>query len=334
MAAYRGLKVGIYMNVQQAIDQAHAYTLPGFLSTDSAVTEERKRNEDALATLLKAWKEAPAKQEPCDFSLIMQLADRNRELCDNFGIEKLERVAGGCLARQLSDDDLISAVAKMQKRSVAAVRKTAGPTAANLAIAYAEKPMQGCVCGVDLETTSRFPDRGYIVNLGLAFMDLTSTAQVHDGHSAYFGMPDLYKTKGVPLSNIHHITWDDIAGKEPFRTNTAIQKALLATFTTFPIMAHNAAFEDSWFMLHLPGYAEGRKSGKIIIIDSRDICRRCDPEVRSLPRESRPAALETWARRRKTLVAAESEVHLGLDDVYLMLKTVQAEFNERSMFSA
>ncbi len=41
----------------------------------------------------------------------------------------------------------------------------------------------------------------------------------------------------------------------------------------YPIMAHNAAFEDSWFMLHLPGYAEARRAGKIIVIDSRHICR-------------------------------------------------------------
>ena len=52
-----------------------------------------------------------------------------------------------------------------------------------------------------------------------------------------------------------------------------------------------------------------------------------------LPHEGRPASLESWARRRRTLVAGESEVHLGLDDVELMLRTVQAEFNERNMFA-
>lgn len=47
-------------------------------------------------------------------------------------------------------------------------------------------------------------------------------------------------------------------------------------------MAHNAAFEDSWFMLHIDGYAEARKEGKIVPIDTREICRRLDPEFRSL----------------------------------------------------
>ena len=55
-------------------------------------------------------------------------------------------------------------------------------------------------------------------------------------------------------------------------------------------MAHNAAFEDSWFKIHLDGYAEARRAGKIIVIDSRQICRSLDADVRSLPRESAPAA--------------------------------------------
>lgn len=321
------------MNLQQALDQAQSYTLPGFITTEKAMTEERKRNEDAIATLVSAWKKAPAGQEPFSFTLIRELAERNRQLCDSYGIEKLERVGGLSLARQMSDDDLLIALATMQHRSVAKVQKTAGASLQDLAIAYAEAPMKGMVCGVDIETTSRFPDRGYIINLGLAFMELSAEASVHDGHAAYFGLPEMYREKGVPLTNIHHITWDDLEGKLSFFENTVIQKALLETFCTFPIMAHNAAFEDSWFMLHLTGYAEARKQGKIIVIDSRDICRRCDPEVKTLPRESRPAALESWARRRHTLVAGENEVHLGLDDVDLMLKTVQAEFCERHMFA-
>lgn len=97
-------------------------------------------------------------------------------------------------------------------------------------------------------------------------------------------------------------------------------------------MAHNAAFEDSWFMLHLDGYAEARKAGRIVPIDTRDICRRVDPEYRTLPHESRPAALENWARRRGVLAAGDSERHLGLEDVDLMFKTVQAEFTARNMF--
>ena len=80
-------------------------------------------------------------------------------------------------------------------------------------------------------------------------------------------------------------------------------------------------------------YAEARRAAKIIVIDSRQICRSLDADVRSLPRESAPAALENWARRRGTLAADANEQHLGLDDTDLMLRTVQAEFNLKNLFA-
>ena len=195
----------------------------------------------------------------------------------------------------------------------------------------AEAPFKGAVMGFDIETTDRYPDRGYIINLGLAFMELTPDAIPREGHTAYFGIPELYRDKGVPLSDIHQITWSDLEGKTPFRDDTRVQKALLKAFCKIPYMAHNAAFEDSWLMLHLDGYAEARKAGKVTIIDSRDICRRIDVDGRALPRESFPNTLENWARRRGTLRPDEKERHLGLDDVFLMLRTVQAELVLRNM---
>lgn len=51
------------------------------------------------------------------------------------------------------------------------------------------------------------------------------------------------------------------------------------------------------------------------------------------PRESAPAALENWARRRGTLAPDANEQHLGLDDTDLMLRTVQAEFNLKNLFA-
>ena len=113
-----------------------------------------------------------------------------------------------------------------------------------------------------------------------------------------------------------------------------LHKTLIKLMKKYPFMAHNAAFEDSWFMMHLPGYAELRRAGKILPIDTRQICRSIDEEVRTLPRESAPASLENWARRRGTLAADAAEQHLGLDDTDLMLRTVQAEFNRKSMFKA
>ena len=99
-------------------------------------------------------------------------------------------------------------------------------------------------------------------------------------------------------------------------------------------MAHNAAFEDSWFMLHLEGYAQARKEGKIVPIDTRDICRALDPEVRFLSWEAKPASLEAWAQRRGVLAADEAERHLGLDDTDLMFRTLIAELKERNLLKS
>jgi hypothetical protein len=319
------------MVLAEAIELANAFSLPGFFSDDVTLTEERRRNEEAISLLMAAWFEAPAGQEPFSFDLVRSLADRNRTICDTFGAERLRDANGSNLQRKLPDADLVHAVAKLQRRRDTQVARTAGAGVRDLGVAMADAPFKGAVMGFDIETTDRNPDRGYIINLGLAFMELTPNAVPREGHAAYFGIPEMYREKGVPLSDIHQITWSELDGKTPFREDKKVQKALLKAFCKLPYMAHNAAFEDSWLMLHLDGYAEARKAKKVTIIDSRDICRRIDVDGRSLPRESFPNTLENWARRRGTLRADEKERHLGLDDVFLMLRTVQAELVLRNM---
>ncbi len=320
------------MNLAEALKIAGAISLPGFLSDDAMLEQERLQNEEALSLLVETWRAAPLGQEPFSFDMVLTLADKNRALCDLIGAERLRDASSPLLGRRLSDRDLCRAVAWLQKRPVEDIVRAAGPDVRDLGVVYTEAPVSGTVCGFDIETTSRDPGRGYIVNVGIALMELAPKAKPQSSHEAYFGIPDLYAEKGVPLADIHHISWKDLAGKTPFREDGAIHKALLATFTTVPLVAHNAAFEDAWLTYHLPGYAQARKAGEIILIDSRDICRRLDPDVRSLPRESSPASLENWALRRKTLKPGQVEKHLGLDDVKLMLKTVQAEFKKRKLF--
>ena len=320
------------MELSQAIDLASAFVLPGLVSDEASLQAERMKNEDAIKTLMDAWRSAPAGREPFGFDLVLSLVDRNRDVCDRIGADRLRDTSPSALARKLPDADLVHAVAAMQRRPDSEVAAIAGPGLEDLNIAYVDAPVSGMVMGIDIETTDRDPARGYVVNIGLEFMDLAAKAKPHDAFTGYCGIPPMYAEKGVPLEFIHHITWDDLKDSKPLRANAPMQKALLAAMCAYPFMAHNAAFEDSWFMLNIAGYAEARKAGKICVIDSRDICRRVDPEVRTLPRESRPATLENWARRRGTLAADESEVHLGLDDVELMLRTVQAEFAERNMF--
>ena len=319
------------MDLSQAIEHASALVFPGFLTDDVALAAEREKNEQALALLMDAWRTAEPGREPCSYDLVRSLADRNRDVCDRYGIERLRNVSPTCLARSLSAQDLIHAVAVLQHRSDAEVAALAGPDANDLNIAWVDAPVSGRVVGIDIETTDRDPSRGYVINVGLEFTEIGPDARPHDPFAGYFGLPALYAEKGVPLAEIHKITWSDLEGKTPFREDKKVQEALLATMCAYPYMAHNAAFEDSWFMLHLDGYAEARRAGKIVVIDSRDICRRVDPETKMLPHETRPASLESWARRRGTLQPHESERHLGLDDVELMLNTVQAEFVARNM---
>lgn len=320
------------MNVPQALEHANAFFFPELVygSGFQAMDSERQKNEEAMATLREEF--AKNDNPAFGYDIIRDLADRNRDLCDQMGIERLNNTRDSSLARGMSDDDLCGQVAALQKRKKATVIREVHGDRNNLGVAYVTKPIKGTVLGIDIETTDRYPDRGYIINVGFELMDLTPDAEPYDPEVHFCGIPEMYREKGVPLERIHHITWGDLDGQTPFRENKALQAKILKLMKQYPYMAHNAAFEDSWFTLHLDGYAEARKAGKIVPIDTRDICRQLDPEVKTLPRESSPASLENWARRRGTLQASENEVHQGLDDTNLMLKTVQAEFNARNCF--
>ena len=321
------------MNVSQALEYSMQPFIPMFIYGDyDAMESERRRGEEAMKTLIDEWR---ANDEPgFDFNVILQLADQNRELCDQIGENRLRNLSSPLLARSLSDADTCAGIAKLQGRSASAVARAVRGDRDAYAVEWVRKPIKGKVLGIDIETTGRAPERGYIINVGWELMDLTSDAVPHDPESYYCGLPEMYREAGVPLADIHKITWADVEGKKPFREDAELQKRLLPLRKKRPYVAHNAAFEDSWFMLHLPGYAEARREGKIIVIDSRQICRSIDEEVRTLPRESSPASLENWARRRGTLAADEAERHLGLDDTDLMLRTMQAEFNRKGMFKA
>ena len=322
------------LKVADALEYANSFYFPELIfgSGYEIMESERVKGEDACKTLYTEWH---AQEEPSfSFDLVRELGDRNRALCDAIGEPRLRNLPSSLLARSLSDADLCAGIAALQKRSAQAVMREVRGDRDAYAVAYVRKPIKGRVLGIDIETTGRAPERGYIINVGWELMELTSDAVPEDGESVFCGIPaEPYQTTGVPLADIHHITWADLDGKTPFREDKKLQARLLKLMQRYPIMAHNAAFEDSWFMLHLDGYAEARRTGKIRVIDSRDICRKLDNEVATLPRESSPASLENWARRRGTLASNEAERHLGLDDTDLMLRTVQAEFNRKSMFA-
>ena len=290
------------MNVSQALEYERQPFIPMFIYGDhGAMESERQKGEEALKVLETEY--FTAEGDPSfDFATVRDLADRNRDLCDQIGEARLRNVTPATLSRGLSDADTCAAIGKMQKRTAASVMREIRGDRDALGVAYARKPIQGTVLGIDIETTGRAPERGYIINVGWEIMELTSDAVPHDAEAHYCGLPDIYRGEDVPLSNIHHITWDDIDGKKPFRENKELQKQLLKLMKKYPYMAHNAAFEDSWFKIHLDGYAEARRAGKIIVIDSRQICRSLDADVRS--RRARELGAPPWNPRRRRQRAA------------------------------
>ena len=180
------------MDLSQAIECASALTFPGFLVDDASLAAERTRNEDALVTLMAAWRDAARGKEPCDYGLVRELADRNRDVCDRYGIERLRDVNPTCLSRGLAPAELIHAVAVLQHRSDAQVASLAGPDARDLNVAWVDSPVSGMVVGIDIETTDRDPSRGYIINVGLEFMTIGPKAKPHDSFTGYFGLPQMY----------------------------------------------------------------------------------------------------------------------------------------------
>ena len=320
------------MKLEEAIEHASMMFIPEFLfgMGDSVLMGERANNEEAIKLMVDAYM---ADERPkYGFDLVLDLADRNRGICDEMTPEGARESRSQNLPRNLSDEDTFRAIAKLQHKKVETVAKAAGPNV-DRGVLWAGKAYRGTVLGIDIETTSTSPDRGRIINVGWEIVDLTRGAEPRDAGSAFCGLPDMYAERGVPLSEIHKITWDMIAGEKEFRQNDELQAYLLDLLTTYPFMAHNAAFEDAWFMLNLQGYAEARKAGKIIPIDTREMCRALDPEVRRMSWDQHPATLENWARRRGTLAADADERHLGLEDTDLMLRTVIAELTERELLN-
>lgn len=319
------------MNLGDAISHASTIFFPEFLfgADEEFLLGERSANEEALHLLITEYFANP--NPGFDFDLVIDLADRNRELCDMMGPESVQADRSRNLANHLSDDDILRGVAALQRRSVERVAKEIEGMNATKGVLYGSKPAKGTFVGIDIETTSTSPDRGYIINIGWEIMQLAEDAEPKEAHSVFCGLPEQYAETGVPLSEIHKITWTDLQGKKPFREDTDLQKQLLKALKAHPFLAHNAAFEDSWLMLHLPGYAKARKEGKIIPVDTRDICRALDPDVRFLSWEAKPASLEAWAQRRGILAADEAERHLGLDDTDLMFRTLIAELKLRDL---
>lgn len=298
-------------------------------------------NEAALRTLRANWMREP--DPDYGFGVVMALGDRNRAIYDalvargvpsrampkstgnGWGLDTATTCRGIAALqglRETETEDLLAAAFRLPRghRRDEVFRS-----------AYQASPVAGTVTGVDLETTGANPVRGYIINTGWESMELAPQAEPDGAHTAMSGLPGLYERTGIPFTQVHHITWPDVAGRPAFRHDHELQSKLLGELKRRPFMAHNAVFEDSWLLMNVDGYAEARKAGTILPIDSMTICRLLDPDVRNPKRGTGPYRMENWARRRGVLAPDENERHLGLEDADLMLLTVREELTRAGL---
>ena len=124
------------MNVSQALEHASALFIPEIVYCEGfpAMDSERQKNEEAMAALREEF----AKNDNPSFSydVIRDLADRNRELCDQMGIDRLANTRDHSLARGMSDEDLCAGVAALQKRKATTVIREIRGDRNNLAVSY------------------------------------------------------------------------------------------------------------------------------------------------------------------------------------------------------
>ena len=137
------------MNVSQALEYERQPFIPMFIYGDhGAMESERQKGEEALKVLETEY--FTAEGDPgFDFATVRDLADRNRDLCDQIGEARLRNVTPATLSRGLSDADTCAAIGKMQKRTAASVMREIRGDRDALGVAYARKPIQGTVLGID-----------------------------------------------------------------------------------------------------------------------------------------------------------------------------------------
>lgn len=177
---------------------------------------------------------------------------------------------------------------------------------------YRAAPVVRDVIGIDLETTGLRNTRAWVIDAGWMTMDMAGD-EMPDGERRSYGVPDDRHALGNPTEFVSHIDLDDLRGLATLDEDADAQSELLTLLCSRPYVAHNARFEDSMFMTNVEGYAEARRDGRIVIIDTKKLSQRLDP------REAEGNSLQSYARRWGALAEDESERHLGLDDTRVML---------------
>ena len=167
--------------------------------------------------------------------------------------------------------------------------------------------------GIDIETTNQGATISEIIDLGFLVMD--STGKESFRKDIQFGLSPLSAQVLNAMYPIHNISNSDLVGLQTFSDNSEFQSELLELLKTHIMVVHNSSFEDSHFILNLPGYLEAKRNGEIQIVDTMKLSSWLGD-----PSESN--SLENYARIHGILEMDESELHRGLDDARIMLEAM------------
>lgn len=122
-----------------------------------------------------------------------------------------------------------------------------------------ETPDLGPVLFVDIETTGTNPMVSEVIDIGGVQYKNLRTRNGMSQFQKVYGMEnqEYLKAVSVPVSEVHRMTPQDIAGAPLFRDAEQTQNlAKILNQPSVTLSAHNAEFEGLWFSYHIPGFAE------------------------------------------------------------------------------
>jgi DNA polymerase III epsilon subunit-like protein len=131
--------------------------------------------------------------------------------------------------------------------------------------------------GVDIETSRASPRTGRIIETGIVKLEAGKSPKII--YSELHGVSArVLRGTGVGFKEVHGISPEDLNDKMPFE-DADTQKLILEYLKSGIMTAHNAGFEDRFFVANLEGYAEARDNGEIILLDTRVLATMLMPET-------------------------------------------------------
>lgn len=131
--------------------------------------------------------------------------------------------------------------------------------------------------GVDIETSRASPRTGRIIETGIVRLEAGKSPKII--YSELHGVSArVLSGTGVGFKEVHGISPSDLNDRMHFE-DADTQKKILDYLKSGIMVAHNAGFEDRFFVANLQGYAEARDAGEIIILDTRVLATLLMPET-------------------------------------------------------